>query len=107
MWPRPMGTRYLAAARRSLRHFRSKPMKGPIGPARISYGNRPWVAYDPVMTSQKAIASLAPSSWVVRSADTFRTEKRQLPIGSCIARLTACRIFRTQNFVTPVRGGVG
>src|SRR5260221_5443180 len=67
--------------------------------SRLSYDNRPWVAYDPVMTSQKAIASLAPASWVVRSAKTLQTRNAD---SDRIVHSSSDSVshIRTQNFVT-------
>src|ERR1700730_14566671 len=67
--------------------------------SRLSYDNRPWVAYDPVMTPQKAIAGLAPSSWVVRSSSTLRTESAN---ADRIVHSSSDNVkhIRTQNFVT-------
>ena len=67
--------------------------------SRLSYDNRPWVAYDPVMTSQKTIASLSPSSWVVRSAKGLQAGNAN---SGRIVHSSSDSVshIRTQNFVT-------
>jgi len=67
--------------------------------SRLSYDNRPWVAYDPVMTSRKSMVNLPASSWAVQSARRLSTEH---PDADRIVHRSSHSVshIRTQNFVT-------